>query len=299
MSMIRKSHLSIALAGLALFTGSQAFACSTAQWGSGLTGGAGGPQAAVGGVVAGQPNGGGGGTATRYSGLCGLRAVSAGQNVADGTPVAESTYIARFYAHVNMSNGVPVVFRVAEGSSPEIAGSVPLIRIQYNRANERFEAVNRTGTVSPIGAASSAPNNKFYHIHLSWARATGNLDVSVQGGGATTATTASLTGFSSTSGSTGPDFAQLGWVEGAAVGQINVDAFESRRSTNIPRLCRGDANGDTNLNVGDRGTVTTETLGGALGSGQPDCNEDGVVNVGDRGCITTRVLAGNTCAATP
>ncbi len=296
MSMIRKSHLSIALAGLALFTGSQAFACSTSLWGAGLTGGAGGAQAAVGGVVAGQPNGLGGGTATRYSGLCGLRAVSVGQNVADGSAVAEATYIAAFYAHVNMTSGTPVLFRVAEGTSPEIAGSVPLIRIQYNRTTQTFEAVNRTGVVSAIGTAGNAVNNKFYRVHLSWARATGNLDVTLQGGGATTPITAALTGFSSTGGATGPDFSQLGWVEGTAVGQINVDAFESRRSTTIPRLCRGDANGDTNLNVGDRGTVTTETLGGALGAGQPDCNEDGLTNVGDRGCITTRVLAGNTCA---
>lgn len=298
--MIRKSHLSIALAGLALFTGSQAFACSTSLWGAGLTGGAGGPQAAVGGVVAGQPNGLGGGTATRYSGLCGLRAVSAGQNVADGSAVAEATYIAAFYAHVNMTSGTPVVFLVAEGTSPEIAGSVPLIRIQYNRTTQTFEAVNRTGVVSTIGTAGNAVNNKFYRVHLSWARATGNLDVTLQGGGATTPITAALTGFSSTGGATGPDFSRLGWVEGAGVGQINVDAFESRRSTTIPRLCRGNANTDTVRNSGDQIAIRNETLAISLAPGNPDANEDGSVNSGDSINVRNIFLAGQgDCVAFP
>jgi len=297
--MIRKSHLSVALAGLALFAGSQAFACSTSLWGAGLTGGAGGAQAALAGVVAGQPNGLGGGTATRYSGLCGLRSISVGQMVQDGTPATEATYIARVYAHVNMTSGTPVILRAAEGA-PD-AANARVFAIQYNRTNQQFEAVNAAGVVTALGTAGAALNNKFYHVHTTWTRTGGTLDVTIQGGGATTpiVTSTGLTGFGSSGAAAGPDFAQTGWVSGAAVGSINVDAFESRRSTAIPRLCRGDANGDTNLNVGDRGTVTTETLGGALGSGQPDCNEDGVVNVGDRGCITTRVLAGNTCALTP
>jgi hypothetical protein len=297
MSMIRKSHLSIAFAGLALFAGSQAFACSTSLWGAGLTGGAGGAQSALGGVVAGQPNGGGGGTAIRYSGLCGLRAPASGAMVQDGSPVAEAALIARFYAHVNMTSGTPVIFQAAEGA-PD-AANARVYAIQYNRANQQFEAVNQAGTVTAIGAAGNAPNNKFYHVHTSWSRATGGLDVTLQGNGANTASTFNLTGFPSSGGAAGPDFVRLGWVSGTAVGTINVDAYESRRSTIIPNLCRGEASGNGLLNVGDRGTVTTEALGGALGTGQPDCNQDGVVNVGDRGCITTRVLAGDTCAVNP
>ncbi len=294
--MIRKSHMSIALAGLALFASSQAFACSTSLWGAGLTGGAGGAQAALGGVVAGQPNGGGGGTATRYSGVCGLRATTLGQMVQDGSPAAEAAYIARFYVHANMTSGTPVVFRAAEGA-PDAANQ-PLISIQYNRANQQFEAVNRTGTVSAIGAASSALNNNFHHVHLSWTRATGALDVTVQGAGSSTpSATANLTGFSSTSGATGPDYAQLGWVAGTAAGQINVDAFESRRSTAIPRLCRGDANNSNSISVADRAAITAE-IGGTLATGQPDANESGGVSVTDRAIVTALIGAGATCAGT-
>jgi len=289
--MIRKSHLSVALAGLALFAGSQAFACSTSLWGAGLTGGAGGAQSTVGAVVAGQPNGGGGGTAIRYSGSCGLRSIASGQYVQDGTPVTEATYIARFYAHVNMTSGTPVVFRVAEGA-PD-AANVPLISIQYNRTNQQFEAVNRTSVVTPLGAASSALNANFYHVHLSWTRATGLLDVTIQGAGASTpqVTATGLTGFSSTSGATGPDFVQLGWVAGTAAGQVNADAFESRRSTAIPRLCRGDGNNSNTISVADRTAVTSELLG-TLAAGQPDANESGNVSVGDRTVITALLLAG-------
>lgn len=297
--MIRKSHMSIALAGLALFASSQAFACSTSLWGAGLTGGAGGAQSALNGVVAGQPNGGGGGTATRYSGLCGLRAISSGQMVQDGTAANEATYIARFYAHVNMTSGTPVIFRAAEGA-PDGA-NVPLISIQYNRADQRFEAVNSAAggsVVSPIGAVNSAVNGNFYHVHLSWTRATGALDVTVQGAGSSTPqATANLTGFSSTSGSTGVDYAQLGWVAGTASGQINVDAFESRRSTAIQRLCRADANNSNSISVADRAAITAE-IGGTLAPGQPDANENGGTSVTDRAIVTALIGAGATCAGT-
>jgi len=86
----------------------------------------------------------------------------------------------------------------------------------------------------------------------------------------------------------------LGWVSGAGAGQINVDAFESRRSTAIPRLCRGDANGDVNRNSGDLVAVRNEFLSGGvtLAAGQPDCNEDGTINSGDLVCARNVFLGG-------
>ncbi len=296
--MIRKSHMSIALAGLALFASSQAFACSTSLWGAGLTGGAGGANATTGTVVAGQPNGGGGGTSARYSGVCGLRVAAIGGTVNDGSPSAEGTLISRFYAHVNFSTGTPVIYRVSEGSI-ETPG-ISVYSIQYNRTDQRFEAVNQFGTVSPIGAVGSAVNNRFYHVHTSWTRATGALDVSVQGAAATSATTASFTGFSSSGGAAGPDFVRLGWVAGAATGTVQVDAYESRRSTAIPRLCRGNANVDTVRNSGDQIAIRNETLAISLAAGNPDCNEDGAVNSGDSICVRNIFLAGQgDCAAFP
>lgn len=283
------------LLGVGLVATGPLWACTTGAWGVGLAGGAGGAQSAIGGVVVGQPYGGGGTTALRYTGQCGLRASSAGQYVQDGTPEAEATYVARFYVHVNMTTGTPVVFRALEGAP---GSSTPIVSIQYNRSSQRFEAVNRLGSVSTIGATNSAVNNNFYHVHLDWTRATGALGVTIQGAGANSPNaTASLSGFGSTSSaSAGPDFIQLGWVAGTAAGAVNIDSFEARRTGPIPRLCRGDANNSGSLSVGDRGAVTTELLNQAPSAGPSDCNENGSVSVGDRGCITALLLAGvNAC----
>lgn len=293
--MIRKSHLSIALAGLALFAGSQAFACSTSLWGAGLTGGAGGAQSTFGTVVAGQPNGLGGGTAKRYSGACGLFAGAVTAGVRDGTPVAEAALISRFYAHVNFTTGTPVLFTAFEGA-PDGA-SAAIFSIQYNRANQQFEAVNRTGVVTPIGAAGSAVTSKFYHVHSSWSRATSTLDVTIQGAGSSTpnATGTALAGFSSSGAAAGVDYISLGWVSGAgtvpAGGGVTVDAYESRRSTAIPRLCRADCNNSNSVSVSDRACITSE-LTGTLGAGQPDANEDGFTTVSDRAQVTALLVAG-------
>lgn len=290
--MIRKTHLSLALAGLALAVGSGAQACTTAQWGQQLTAG----QGATAGVIAGQPNGAGGGTSLRYSGLCGLRATAAGQMVRDGTPAAEADYIARFYVRPAVDTGTHVVFRVAEGA-PDGANTM-VYRVQYNRANQQFEVVNSANAVTAIGAASSAPNAKWYEVKLTWHRTGGTLDVSVQGNASSTpnAVATGLTGFGSSGGATGPDYAELGWVGApvAGTGTIEVDAFESRRSTAIPRLCRGDANNDNNRNSGDGVTVRNEFLSGGttLSAGQADCNEDGAVNSGDGVCIRNIFLGG-------
>ncbi len=300
--MIRKSHLSIAFAGLALFACSEAFACSTSLWGAGLTGGAGGAQSALGGVVAGQPNGGGGGTARRFAGLCGLRAPAAGAIVQDGSPATENAYISRFYAHVNFQAGaVPRVFNFATGA-PD-ATNTRVFAIQYNRNDQRFEAVNEAGTVSPIGAVNSAPNNAFYHVHSSWTRASGALDVVVTGNfigtipapptAAFVATTANLTGFGSVVA--GEQFAQAGWVSGptgsAGINEVNIDAFESRRSTAIPKLCPGDANASNSVSVSDRAAITAEILG-TLNSGTPDADWNGAVSVSDRARITALLASG-------
>jgi hypothetical protein len=173
--------------------------------------------------------------------------------------------------------------------------------VQYNRTNQQFEAVNQAGTGTAIGAASSALANKWFHVHQTWDRTAGSLGVSVQGAGSSTPNaTASLSGFTSSGAAAGPDFAQLGWVSGTAAGRIDVDAFESRRSTAIPGLCRGDANNTGGaLNIFDNVVVINEINAVSLAPGQPDCNEDGAVNIFDRVCvvnlINTPVPPSQTC----
>jgi hypothetical protein len=83
-------------------------------------------------------------------------------------------------------------------------------------------------------------------------------------------------------------------VEGtatAATRAIVTDAYESRRSTAIGRLCRGDANNDGSRNSGDGIVIRNEFLSATLAAGQPDANEDGAVNSTD-GIVVRNIFLG-------
>jgi hypothetical protein len=269
----------VAAAAFGLVGAPATFACSIAAWNGGPTT----PP-----PVAGRPSD--ASPVARYSGQCGLRAAATGQFVTDNTPGAEQTFRARFYVYTGLSAGAAVVYEALNAATPPAS----MIRVSYDRAGNQF-TFNTSGGA---GSITGIVQDRWYSVELNWNRATSNMAVSVAGAGSETAQTATVTGVAA---GDQIDTARLGWVSGggtAAARSITVDAYESRRNTAIGRLCRGDANNDRTLNVGDRGTVTTEVLSGTtLGAGQPDCNEDGVVNVGDRGCITTRVLAGDSCPA--
>lgn len=282
--MIRKTHISIALAGLALFAGMQAQACSTTAWGVGAPAGG----AVVGTPLAGQPDG-GASAVRRYSGVCGLEATASGNYVQDGSPTSEDTYIARFYLYTGLTSGLADVLELADtGAAGEI------LTVRYNQSGT-LSFINQAG----VANATTIPvvNNRWYHVHLSYTEADGSLDVSVQGAASVTPTTVNFPAGSFTSAGTGPDVARLGWVGGAGNGEVTVDAFESRRTTDIPRLCRGDATNDGIYNVADRIGMTNEILRMSgdltrvLPSGQPDCTEDGILNVADRICVTNFIIA--------
>lgn len=274
--MIRKSQLFLAVAALVGMNAAMA-ACNTTQWGQG------GVTAVVGTPTAGNPTA----AVKRYSGQCGLAATSAANYVQDGSPAAEASFIARFYVYPGVTGGSPTVFNAAS-----VGTSVPdynILSVEFNGTGFNFK--NRAGATAFTLAATAS---KWYAVEVKYTRATNTVDAKVRGNvGAEVTGTGST--FTVDNAADGVDYVQFGWVSGAATGTVHVDAYESRRSTDIGRLCRGDANGDLVLNVGDRGAVTSETLGIALASGQPDCNEDGTINVGDRGCITTRVLAADNC----
>lgn len=280
--MIRKSQLFLAVAALAGMNVAMA-ACNTTQWGQGSpTGGA-----VVGAPLAGDPVAG----VKRYSGLCGLRSTAAGQYVQDGLPSAEPSFIARFYVYTGVTGGTATVFRAI---SDQAGTPDNVISVEFN--GTAFDFKNRLGASG--GTLAAAPN-KWYAVELKWARTTGNLDVKVQGSAASTGLTGAFTGYSvETPASHGIDMIQLGFIDGTATGQISVDAYESRRSTDIGRLCRADANGNGTVNAADRSIITAE-LGGTLASGQADCNEDGNVNAADRSCVTNLLSLGvGTCNGT-
>jgi hypothetical protein len=286
--MIRKSQLFLAVAALVGMNAAFA-ACNTTQWGQGATSPPGG--AVVGTPTPGNPTAGDpDGVVRRYSGQCGLRSTGANNYVQDGLPLAEASFIARFYVYTGVSGGTGANVYNALSVGTSVA-DYSILSVDFTGTAFAFK--NRAGaSVFTIPAAG----NKWYAVEVKYTRATNTVDAKVREN-----TGAEVTGTGNTftvdNAADGVDYVQLGWIGGTATGEIHVDAYESRRSTDIGRLCRGDANGDLTLNVGDRGAVTTEVLGTALANGQPDCNHDGIVNVGDRGCITTRVLNADNCTA--
>ena len=267
----------LALAAAAVFGlvgANAAFACSTTAWNGGETGN----------PTEGRPNE--TNAVARYSGQCGLKAVASGSFVTDNSPAAETTFRARFYVYTGLASGQAVVYRARD------AANADRITVTYDRGAGNFSFAIPGATAQTIAAAPNA----WYSIELNWAQA-GTMAVTVRGAGATTDSTANLTG--GTGGGT-IDSAQLGWVTGTGTAGntgtaregIVTDAYESRRSTAIGRLCRGDANNDGLRNSGDQITVRNEVFGTALGAGQPDANEDGFVNSGDQIAVRNLVFAG-------
>lgn len=270
-------NLALATAALLGLVGAPAtFACSIAAW-NGAPGGT---------PVAGRPT-----DATpvaRYSGQCGLRAAASGSFVTDTTPTAEAAFRARFYVYTGLTSGQAVVYRARN------AANVDQITVTYNQGTP-----GNFSFAIPGAAAQTVPanTNAWYSIELNWAAA-GTLSATVRGAGGTTDATASITG-----GTAGGaiDTAQLGWIAGTGVAgtrAIIADAYESRRSTAIGRLCRGDANNDGTRNSGDQLAVRNEFFGTALSAGQPDANEDGNVNSADQLVVRNLFFGGQAACTT-
>lgn len=251
-----------------------AFACSTAAWSGGETGN----------PTEGRPADG----VARYSGQCGLRSAATAQFVQDNTPTAETTFRARFYVYTGLTAGSALVYQARN------AGGTQMIGVTYNRDTNQFVFNTSSGN----GNVGSITANAWYSIELNWNRAGGNMVATVRGAGATTDSTATVTGVGA---GDQIDDARLGWVSGAgtaAARGIVTDAYESRRSTAIGRLCRGDANNDNTRDSGDQITVRNERLGTALAAGQPDANEDGLIDSGDQIVVRNLVLAGQRLCST-
>lgn len=267
-----KLLLSVALGAASLMTVSTASACVLTAWSA--TGGT---------PVANQPNQ--SPAVARYSGLCAMQADAIGDFVQDNTPAGEASYRVRFYVYTGThSGGTADVFQARNGSGTN------MILVQYNGTQLTF---GMNGTATTRTAAVTA--NRWYSVELAWeASATGSLNITLQGAGsATPIAVAPITGVNNASDRI--DDARMGKIAGSGTGFMNFDAFDSRRTTNPGRLCRGDANGDNSYGSGDRVQMTNEILGTALAVGQPDTNEDGNLGSADRVQVTNLILAGATC----
>lgn len=281
-----------AVAGLSMAPAAFSQTCSTTAWGQG-----GNPTVAavVGAPVADTPRA---STPTaRYAGRCGLRApTGAGNYVQDSSPAAEPTFRARFYAFLPSTGTTSTIFRAgnATADSALTTFSDGRIRIQWNGSNT-ITAFGPGGT--PSLTCSGLTAGRWYSIEVGY-----NSTGSALGTGSTQVPANSLrlqvgnealspavacnqvnSGVANTANNT-IDYVQLGNLTGGSSGAITVDAYESRRTTPIGRLCRGDANNDSTRNILDIVAIAGEnnsTTVPTLASGQADASEDGVVNILD------------------
>lgn len=301
-----------AVAGLALAPVAFSQTCSTAAWGQG-----GNPSVAP---TVGSPFAGGPVTSpivSRYQGQCGLRAPTNGGNyVQDSSPAAEPTFRARFYAFLPNTGSASTIFRAGNATADSALTTFTdgRIRVVYNG----------TGTINVFGPGGT-PNlqcaglttGRWYSIELAY-----NSTGSALGTGADTLAANSLratvigqgnaaTGDAApqinctqtgagiaTSANNTIDYVQLGNLTGGPAGNaITFDSYESRRTTPIGRLCRGDADNNGSLSIADRSAITTElgSFGNTRAPGTADCDENGQIQIADRACITQRLGAFQNC----
>lgn len=263
----------LAAAMLVAFPFAAAEACSKNAWLGNATAAAGvlasGPE-----LPAGNAN-----KIARYSERCAMRATT-GQFVTDNTPNAEGTFRARFYVYTGTGNG-----KFFSATAGDDASGAEVVGISFN--GSAFSFSGPTGVATVPGVAS-----RWYSIEFV-KEPGGAFSASVQGNGATTATTVTGTGATGTISS-----AALGFI-GPGAGFFLADDYVSTRSatTAIGRKCRGNAVAtDTIINIQDRIAINNEILGQTAGtgvaSGQPDINEDGVISIQDRIQVNAIITGG-------
>ncbi len=250
----------------AAFAGQAAMACTLNNW-----------SANSGAVAAGDPQA---DSIARYAGLCGMEATGAGY-VQDNNPGGIDRIVARFYVYAGNSATADVYrgFGDTSGGSQRFNVSVDAGGTVTLTDNLSGQSVNQAGNA---GAWNS--------VEIDWAQGAGNGVISLSVNGQAAAENTSLSNVG-----TQLQSVRLGNINGAS-GSVGFDAYESRRSTAVGRVCNCNANGsaDDAVNVQDVIVLVNEAGGGALSTGTPDCNEDGNINVQD--IVQTVNIAGGTGA---
>jgi len=241
-----------ATVALGLLLGAQtAMACTVVNWNGGNSGN----------VTAGGP----GNNVSRYSGVCAMQTPSGTMAwVQDNSPGGIDRIRARFYVFSG-NTADSIVYRGLA------AGGAEMFRVVLRG--------NGAATLSSNGATVTAPGNDdaWNSVEIDWNGPAGEMTLSMNGN------TPAVTAFTSP----GPiESVRVGNLNGAA-GVMNFDAYESRRTTEIGRLCRGNPEGDGQRDIGDLQVLFTEiqSLGGTPAPGTPDANEDGSVGLADLNVI--------------
>jgi len=211
----------------------------------------------------------------RYGGPCGLRVSVDGSArfLTDESPLAESTYIARFYAFFNNAGSGPILVFAADDGDDDV------IQIWYEDGDLTLTVYDSADVSHDIDFQGIG--NGWHSIELVWSASDGaeNIRFALNTTDENDDETLSI----DTSGISIVN-AHLGNINSADTGgYINFDDFDSRRISRPGRLCRGDMNGDGIINLTDLLILQQEVAsGGAVKvHGNPDYNEDGAINLTD------------------
>ena len=253
----RLARRATATIALGLLLGAQtAMACTVGNWLGGNSGN----------VTPGGPNS---DNIARYSGICAMEtADSATSWVQDDSPGGIDRIRARFYVLANNSADA-VIYRGFTSSDAALFG----VRLNPVSGDVTLFSAGANATCS--GCANAGAWNS---IEIDWnagggARVMwGNSDARSDAADATAA-------FSTTNTVSA---VRLGNLNDAA-GVLGFDAYESRRTTAIGRLCVGDGNGDVSIGFPDVTEIFNEvsSAGVELSAGQPDVDENGEVGFPD------------------
>ena len=257
----RLARRATATLALGLLLGAQtAMACTVDNWNGGNSGN----------VTAGGPNSGG---IARYAGICSMETPSAANAwVQDDSPGGIDRIRARFYVRNGLSSGASLIYR---GFSTT-GGTGQLFTVFLNSAGSVTLIDNATGT-----QVQQAGNTAWSSVEIDWSQGAGDGFISLSVNGQTPAQQTGLA-----NAGAGLQSVRLGNLNSAA-GTLGFDAYESRRTTEIGRLCRGNPDADGTRDINDLQVLFTElqTLGGTPAPGTPDANEDGSVGLPDLNVI--------------
>jgi hypothetical protein len=221
----------------------------------------------------------------RYSGGCAYRAPGSGFVQSDH-PANDVVFRARFHLFPQASNGSVVVFQARD------PGGVPQFSIAHDGVSGALQVFIGSGSSGvPDTSLAGVPLFRWTSVEVAY-QSGQKLAVTALGSGGTTPVTVQSNAAVAASGI---DSARLGWLSTASgnpTGAMNFDAYESNNlATPIGRLCRGDADGDLDLDATDYKVLSDEILRRDIADGQPDCTEDGKIDVADRVCVAQRAGA--------
>lgn len=248
-----------AAVALGLLLGAQtAMACTVDNWNGGNSGN----------VTAGGPNSGG---IARYAGICSM-ATPAGATawVQDDSPGGISRIRARFYVLNDLAASQSAQIFRGFGST---TGATPLFTVTLNDSGQ---VVIRDNV--DVQSVSQTSATAWTSVEIDWSQGSGDGVISLSVNGQSPVSISTL----SNSAGAALQSVRLGNLNGAG-GSVNFDAYESRRTTEIGRLCEGDALPDGVRDFADINSIFVEfaTGGSNPAAGTPDITEDGLVDFAD------------------